>query len=173
MTRLKTGGREKGTPNKATASLKEAAQVHTETALATIVELLGDDSAPATRLAAAIALLDRGHGKPQPAQAKTDFETSTVAGVIHQLDAGEITAVQAARKLTSNGIECPAPLLAEVKAELRLTEPPEEELRLTPPTTPQRTMEEWAAFTEWQKEKRQAQTAIMLAEIEAEQRKGE
>lgn len=75
MKGLKTGGREKGTPNKASASLKEAAQVHTEKALATIVQVMGDDTAPATRLAAAIALLDRGHGKPQPAQNAPDLST--------------------------------------------------------------------------------------------------
>lgn len=75
MKGLKTGGREKGTPNKATASLKAAAQAHTEKALATIVQVMGDDSAPATRLAAAIALLDRGHGKPQPAPNAPDLST--------------------------------------------------------------------------------------------------
>jgi len=83
MKGLKTGGREKGTPNKATASLKEAAQVHTEKALATIVQVMGDDTAPATRLAAAIALLDRGHGKPQPAQNTPDL--STYLEILEQL----------------------------------------------------------------------------------------
>ncbi len=74
MKGLKTGGRKAGTPNKATASLKKAAQDYTDKALATIVQVMEDESAPNTRLAAAIALLDRGHGKPQPAQNTTDIE---------------------------------------------------------------------------------------------------
>jgi hypothetical protein len=60
----KTGGRAKGTPNKATASIREAAQQYTETAIQTLVEVMSDETAPhAARVAAANSLLDRGHGK--------------------------------------------------------------------------------------------------------------
>ena len=59
----KTGGREAGTPNKATASIREAAQQYTETAIQTLVEVMSDETAPhAARVAAANSLLDRGHG---------------------------------------------------------------------------------------------------------------
>ena len=63
----KTGGRQKGTPNKLTAArratLAELAQAHTDTALSALVEVAqtGSDSA---RVAAAVALLDRGWGRP-------------------------------------------------------------------------------------------------------------
>ena len=64
----KTGGRVAGTPNKATASIREAAQQYTETALETLVAVMGDETAPpAARVAAANSLLDRGHGKPRQA----------------------------------------------------------------------------------------------------------
>ena len=64
--RVKTGGRQAGTPNKATASIREAAQQYTDEALKTLVEVMGDETAPhAARVAAANSLLDRGHGKPR------------------------------------------------------------------------------------------------------------
>ena len=62
----KTGGRVAGTPNKATANIKEAAQQYTESAISTLVEIMGDATAPhAARVAAANSILDRGHGKPR------------------------------------------------------------------------------------------------------------
>ena len=64
--RVKTGGRQAGTPNKATASIREAAQQYTDEALKTLVDVMGDETAPhAARVAAANSLLDRGHGKPR------------------------------------------------------------------------------------------------------------
>ena len=63
---VKTGGRQAGTPNKATASIREAAQQYTDEALKTLVDVMGDETAPhAARVAAANSLLDRGHGKPR------------------------------------------------------------------------------------------------------------
>ena len=62
----KTGGRVAGTPNKATASIKEVAQQYTEDALKTLVAVMGDETAPhAARVAAANSIIDRGHGKPR------------------------------------------------------------------------------------------------------------
>lgn len=64
----KTGGRKAGTPNKATASVKEAAQKFTDAALGTLAEIATDSEAPAAaRVSASVALLDRGHGKPMQA----------------------------------------------------------------------------------------------------------
>src|SRR3569623_45591 len=61
----KTGGRKKGTPNKATASLKDLARQHTDAALTTLVSVLaGGEGVPAAaQVAAAKELLDRGYGK--------------------------------------------------------------------------------------------------------------
>ena len=59
------GGRKKGTPNKVTASLKDAAREYTEQALLTLAEVMVDSEQPAAaRVSAANALLDRGYGKP-------------------------------------------------------------------------------------------------------------
>lgn len=61
-------GRPAGVPNKVTASVKEAAQEHTEDAVATLAEIMGDKTQPAAaRVSAANAILDRGYGKPSQA----------------------------------------------------------------------------------------------------------
>lgn len=59
-------GRRKGTPNKATVIVKDAAQAFTDEALSTLAGIMKDCTQPAAaRVAAANALLDRGHGKPK------------------------------------------------------------------------------------------------------------
>ena len=59
-------GRRKGTPNKATADVKEAASVYTASAVAILAEIMQDPEHPAAaRVSAANALLDRAHGKPK------------------------------------------------------------------------------------------------------------
>jgi len=59
-------GRPKGVPNKATADVKEAAQAFTADALNTLASIMRNDQQPAAaRVAAASAILDRGHGKPK------------------------------------------------------------------------------------------------------------
>jgi hypothetical protein len=46
--------------------LREAAQRHTDEALAILVEIANDPNAPpAARVAASTAILDRSHGKPR------------------------------------------------------------------------------------------------------------
>src|SRR5262245_28781314 len=60
----KTGGRKKGTPNKVTADLQEAAQAYTPAALKTLNEICVGGESEAARVAAANSLLDRGHGRP-------------------------------------------------------------------------------------------------------------
>jgi hypothetical protein len=60
----KTGGRTKGTPNKATASVRDVAKEYTPDAIATLVEVMQDKMAPsAARVSAANSILDRAHGK--------------------------------------------------------------------------------------------------------------
>lgn len=56
------GGRSKGVPNKATASLKDIAREYTEEAIIALVSVLRSESG-ASRVAAARELLDRGYGK--------------------------------------------------------------------------------------------------------------
>lgn len=59
------GGRVKGTPNKATASLKDIAREYTQEALDALVGVLRASHEPAAaRVSAANAILDRGYGKP-------------------------------------------------------------------------------------------------------------
>jgi hypothetical protein len=57
------GGRRKGTPNKATAEIKAAAQQYGDEALLRLVDLMRGDQ-PDIALKAANAILDRAYGKP-------------------------------------------------------------------------------------------------------------
>lgn len=59
----KTGGRTKGTPNKANADLRALAQQYTAEAVETLVEIMRSGESEAARATAADKLLDRGHGK--------------------------------------------------------------------------------------------------------------
>lgn len=81
---VKTGGRKKGTPNKATASVKEAARKYTDEALLTLAEIMRDEEQPAAaRVAASNSLLDRGHGKPtQPVDGDGEGGAIPVAHII-------------------------------------------------------------------------------------------
>jgi hypothetical protein len=72
VTRLRIGGRQKGTPNKATADLREAAKAYTHEALATLVTVMRTGKSDQIRMQAAIAILDRGHGKPNRAETWQD-----------------------------------------------------------------------------------------------------
>lgn len=59
------GGRQKGTPNKATASLRDIARQYTDKAIEGLVAVLNNLEEPAAaRISAANSLLDRGYGKP-------------------------------------------------------------------------------------------------------------
>jgi hypothetical protein len=60
------GGRVAGTPNRATAAIKEIAGRYTEQAVNTLVSILagGEGIPAAAQVAAAKELLDRAHGKP-------------------------------------------------------------------------------------------------------------
>lgn len=62
---FKTGGRKAGTPNKATASIKEIARQYTDAAVEALVKILagGEGIPAAAQVAAAKELLDRGYGK--------------------------------------------------------------------------------------------------------------
>ena len=59
----KTGGRKKGTPNKATTEMKALAQEYGAEAIKGIVDMARNSKQDATRLAAWKELIDRGYGK--------------------------------------------------------------------------------------------------------------
>ena len=65
-------GRKTGSRTKATALAKEAlealARKHTSTALKALVDVASDAESGASRVAAAVALLDRGYGRPHQTQ---------------------------------------------------------------------------------------------------------
>jgi hypothetical protein len=52
-------------PNRVTIELRDAAQVYTERVLRTLVDVCETSESDAARVAAACAILDRGHGKPK------------------------------------------------------------------------------------------------------------
>lgn len=58
-------GRKKGSPNKATADIKAAAQEYTEDALRVLASIMTKSESDAARVAAANSILDRGYGKPK------------------------------------------------------------------------------------------------------------
>jgi len=59
----KTGGRQAGTPNKATAEIKSLAQKHAPDAIKELARLAKASESDAARVAAIKELLDRGYGK--------------------------------------------------------------------------------------------------------------
>jgi hypothetical protein len=59
----KTGGRQKGSLNKATVDVKLAAQAFTTEAVETLANIMRTAESEAARVAAIKELLDRGHGK--------------------------------------------------------------------------------------------------------------
>ena len=64
----RVGGRQKGTPNKATAAVKEIAAEYGPEAISTLAEIMRSPEHPAAaRVSAANGLLDRAYGKPTQA----------------------------------------------------------------------------------------------------------
>jgi 3-methyladenine DNA glycosylase/8-oxoguanine DNA glycosylase len=60
---VKTGGRVKGSVNKATADLKALAQTYAPDAVKTLAEIMMTSENHTARIAASKELLDRGYGK--------------------------------------------------------------------------------------------------------------
>lgn len=86
----KTGGRQKGTPNKITADIKEIAQSFGHEAITHLVEIARNgDAPPAARVAAVKEILDRGYGK-----ARQDVElTGTNGGPLETVTVVELVAL--------------------------------------------------------------------------------
>lgn len=78
----KTGGRKPGARNKITADVKEAAQAFTNDAIETLASIMRETDQPAAaRVAAANALLDRGHGKPKQTLDVEADVTAHISGI--------------------------------------------------------------------------------------------
>lgn len=80
----RTGGRQKGTPNKATADVRTLAQQYGPKAIQCLAEVMEDKEQPAAaRVAASKEILDRAYGKsPQPV---TDGDGGTLTDAIGKL----------------------------------------------------------------------------------------
>ena len=74
------GGRPKGH-----GEIRELARRYTRIALSTLVEIATSGKTESARVAAAVALLDRGWGKPSPLA--DDVTTAPVTIVISEVDA--------------------------------------------------------------------------------------
>lgn len=61
-TRIKTGGRLKGTPNKTTAEIRCIAGLYAPEAIKTMVDIMRSSDNEMTRLKACQLILDRGYG---------------------------------------------------------------------------------------------------------------
>lgn len=57
-------GRKLGVPNKVNAEVREIAQRYTEKAVKALADIVENSESDSARVAAANALLDRGHGRP-------------------------------------------------------------------------------------------------------------
>lgn len=64
---VKTGGRAKGTLNRATADIKALCQVHSNKAVTELARLATGATSEQARVAAIKELLDRGYGRPSQA----------------------------------------------------------------------------------------------------------
>ncbi|NBW16097.1 MAG: hypothetical protein EBR82_49750 [Caulobacteraceae bacterium] len=70
----KTGGRQKGVPNKATADVKALAQKHGPEAIAEAVRIMKESESDPARMAAINCILDRAYGKATQMVANADGE---------------------------------------------------------------------------------------------------
>ena len=80
----KTGGRSKGTPNKVTLAIREAALLHGPNALAELARLMTAGQTEHVRLAACKEVLDRAYGKSRQSIEHTGHDSGPIA--IKKLD---------------------------------------------------------------------------------------
>ncbi len=81
----KTGGRQRGTPNRATAGLKAAFQKHGDDLVKALLALTKDKD-PRVRLSAIQAALDRGWGRPAQAVAVNVGGDTSVAALMERIN---------------------------------------------------------------------------------------
>ncbi len=75
-------GRKKGSPNKATRTLKELAREYTSEAVEALIEVVRTETG-AARVSAANAILDRGYGKPS--QVLSGDEDGGAVRMVHEI----------------------------------------------------------------------------------------
>ncbi len=82
-------GRKAGSPNKATASIREISRQYTDQAINALVAVLSNDDEPAAaRVSAANSLLDRGYGKAATI-IQGDEDGGAVAFVLRDMNANK------------------------------------------------------------------------------------
>lgn len=81
----KTGGRQKGTPNKATAEIKALAREHAEKAMTELARLATGAESEAARVAAIKELFDRGFGKAAQAVELDAKVSATVQKIVREV----------------------------------------------------------------------------------------
>ncbi len=122
----KTGGRQKGTPNKATADIKAALRMHGDEFVEALIELTKSDD-ERVRLGALQTAFDRGFGKAvQTIEAELSVydslslaEQQTLLAALEMLDVAEAEAepVLAVEARNADGISILAPLKGNGTAE--------------------------------------------------------
>jgi hypothetical protein len=108
--RTKTGGRQKGTPNKMTrVDIMKSARIYSLQALGTLVDIMQDPDQPgAVRVSAANSVLDRAHGKAK--------QITEIGGI----DGGDIAA-----KLTIEFVGVPPQVAPQVAPQAQITDNPQ------------------------------------------------
>ena len=100
----KTGGRQKGTPNKATAEVRDLALEYGPDAIRELARLSKEAASETARISAIGMLLDRGYGKALPSRtiqldlpdvSTADGVAKAIAAVVHATALGEITPSEA------------------------------------------------------------------------------
>ena len=80
------------------STLGSKARAHDDAAIATLAEVMADDDGkPSDRIAAATALLDRGHGKPVSAVITLPADASAVSRLTSLSDEALLAAISAGR----------------------------------------------------------------------------
>jgi hypothetical protein len=82
MRNMKTGGRKKGTPNRVTREIGDAAREYSASALHELDRLAHHAKSEAVRVAACRELLDRGHGRAPQGISLTGGDAGPITHII-------------------------------------------------------------------------------------------
>lgn len=97
------GGRQKGTPNKVTAELREIAQPFGPEAVKTLVKIMRSSKFDQCKIMAADKLLDRGFGKPT--EYKTNLNLNVPEYDLSHLTDEQLAAVEQIVESASRSVE--------------------------------------------------------------------
>ena len=102
--RTKTGGRQKGSLNKATAEIRELALEYGPAAVAELARLATEAQSEAARVSACNGIIERAYGKAAPGRqvmlqlpdtSTVEGVTKAVAAVVQAAASGEVTPAEA------------------------------------------------------------------------------